>query len=311
VRITGQLVEAETGHHVWADRFDGTLDDIFELQDRVAETVAGAIEPSLQHAEVLRAEAKPTESLTAYDLYLRALPRCYAVTRADSAEALSLLRRAVAADPNFALGKALAAYCVLQRSAQFWASEDERPDGVRLAREALAAHKDDPATLRLAGHAVALLGCDLAAGLAAATRALALNPNSGQVALSAGWICNYAARAEPALRHFERAMRLSPLDPDMVWTVSGMGMAYLIAGDAERALEWGERARSISPTWTTAFRVICAANWMLGRFDEARAAVNENLRLAPNSRIGHFFDHYAESFRIPYLNALRSAGYPE
>jgi len=135
VRITGQLVEAETGHHVWADRFDGELADVFGLQDRVTEAVTGAVEPNLRAAEVERAGRKPTGSLDAYDLYLRALPHLYAWDRAGSDAALDLLRRAMALDPAFALEKALAAHCLQHRQWQGWGAPGEREEALALARE--------------------------------------------------------------------------------------------------------------------------------------------------------------------------------
>jgi adenylate cyclase len=137
VRITCQLIEANANHHVWADRFEGTLEDIFDLQDRVTERVVGAIEPSLRLAEIERAKSKPTENLAAYDLYLRSLPHVYAMTKEGNDEALKMLYRAMAVEPDYSLAKAMAALCYVYRSNQLWGAEDERAEGIRLAREAL------------------------------------------------------------------------------------------------------------------------------------------------------------------------------
>ena len=311
VRITCQLIDAETGHQLWAERFDGAQDDIFELQDRVAAATATAIEPNLHHAELRRAEAKPTESQTAYDLYLRTLPRSFDLTREEILERLGLLRGAIALDPRFTLGKALAALLHVYLDAQGQSREGDREEGVRLAREAFADHRDDPLTLRCAGHALSYLGHDHVAGLQAAERALALNPNSAQVCLSAGWIFNYAGRPAEALRAFEHAIRLSPLDTQMGGLLGGTGMAHLIAGDLALALEWGQRAVAHSPGFHTWHRLFVAANWLLGREEAARAAVVAQLRLAPQARIPAATPFRDVEFVAVYHGALRAAGYPD
>src|SRR5262249_52466034 len=145
VRITGQLIDAASGAHLWADRFDGAIDDILDLQDQVTASVVGAIAPKLEQAEIERARTKPTENLNAYDLYLRALPHYYALTRAASDEALRLLRHAINLDPNYAVAKALVAACIVMRENQgIRLSESETDEGIRLAREALEGGRDDP-----------------------------------------------------------------------------------------------------------------------------------------------------------------------
>jgi adenylate cyclase len=156
VRITTQLIEAISGHHVWADQFNGELANIFDLQDQVTASVVGAIEPSLKLAEIERARAKPTENLNAYDLYLRSLPHQYEHTKAGSEEALWLLRRAISLDPDYAVAKAFAAYCIVHRDSQNFAEDDggEAAEGIRFAREALEAGRDDPSALQFAGAAL-------------------------------------------------------------------------------------------------------------------------------------------------------------
>jgi adenylate cyclase len=151
VRINGQLIEAETGHHMWADRFDGDLDDVFELQDRVSESVVGAIEPKLRLAEIERANSKPTENLAAYDLYLRSLPHFWSMTREGNDRCLAFLRQAISIEPSYSLARATAAMGHTLRCRQLWASENDRAEGVRLAREALNNHHDDPMTFARCG----------------------------------------------------------------------------------------------------------------------------------------------------------------
>src|SRR5262249_53973260 len=148
VRISGQLIDGATGTHLWADRFEGALEDVFDLQDQVTASVVGAIGPKLEQAEIERARAKPTENLNAYDLYLRALPLYYTTTRAESDEALRLLRQAISLDPNYALAKAFAAVCITMRDNQgIRLSNSETDEGIRLAREALDGGRDDPSVL--------------------------------------------------------------------------------------------------------------------------------------------------------------------
>src|SRR6266851_6564344 len=182
VRITGQLIEAATGSHIWADRFDGALADVFDLQDRVTANVVGAIEPKLRTAEIERAQRKPTDSLDAYDLYLRALPHFHALTVAGSDEALRLLRRAFELDPTYALAAAMAARCYAYRGAQGWAADPngEADEAVRLAHAALDADSDDPEVLHMAGFTLAYVGGDNQSGSLLIGRSLSINPNSAQ-----------------------------------------------------------------------------------------------------------------------------------
>ncbi|WP_270935864.1 winged helix-turn-helix domain-containing protein [Falsiroseomonas oryzae] len=312
VRIACQLAEAETGRQLWSERFDAALDDIFELQDRVTEAVAGALESNLQAAEIRRSTAKPTGSLAAYDLYLRALPHFYALTRTDSDAALDLLRRAVETDANFTLAKALAAYCHVYRAAQQWSAPADAARGLGLAREALAGAGDDPATLRLAGHAITYLGRDYEAGLMATGRAVAINPNSAQAANSAGWVHNYAGDPAGAIPLFHRVARLSPLDPEVGVMNVGLAFAHLMAGDLQEAPRYAELAVRQLPSFTTCHRALIVALWRLGREAEARAAVQALLRVEPGTRVGRMSDIWRDrGLRDAYQADLRAAGLPE
>lgn len=309
VRVAGQLAEAETGRQIWSERFDAPLADIFDLQDRVTEAVAGAIEPSLQAAEIRRSVAKPTGILAAYDLYLRALPHHYALTEHGSDAAIALLRQAVSMDPDFSLAKALGAFCHWLRATQHWPAAGAAGEGERWAREALGAAGDDPATLRLAAHATVVLARDFDAGLAGIARALALNPNSAQVILSAAWVHNYACLPGPAIQLFHRAMRLSPLDPEMAHMICGIAVAYLIAGEFEEALSWGLRSTREAPAWATGHRAVVIALAQLGRDGEAREAAAAMLRAIPNARIGTLPQIYRDAgFAARYADGLKKAG---
>jgi adenylate cyclase len=315
IRITAQLLEAAAGAHVWAERFDGDIAEVFELQDRVAEAVAAAIEPSLRLAEVERARRKPTGSLGAYDLYLRAFPHHYAKTKADSDAALDLLRRAVALDPAFVQAKAFTAYSIMIREVQGWLGPGERAEGARLAREALSNGRDDPATLRCAGQAIAWLGHDRERGLAAVERALLLNSNSAQTHGAAAWMLLYVGRPERAIGLFRRAIRLSPLDPELSYFLSGLGYAYLMARRFDEALEAGLRAVAEMPDRGTGHRVVVAALHALGRTEEATAAAGRYREANPaGARV--FADRVAakfidRAFVATMVEGLRAAGLPE
>ena len=235
VRITGQLIEAASGRHVWADKFDGELVDIFDLQDRLTESVVGAIEPSLRRAEIERASAKPTDELDAYDLYLQALAQHYALTKPASDQALRLLGRALELDRNYSAAKALAAGIYNIRVAQNWADQTEIERGIQLAREAWADHRDDPTTLSRAGAALGYLARDFEAALAAIDRALILNPNSANACGNSGLIRMWVSDWRTSIDHFQKAIRLSPLDPGVGFSASGLCLALLLAGRPEEA----------------------------------------------------------------------------
>jgi TolB-like protein len=312
VRISCHLAESETGRQLWSERFDAGLDDIFDLEDRVTEAVAGALEPNLQAAEIRRSTAKPTGSHSAYDLYLRALPHFYAVRRADNDAALDLLRRAIEVDANFALAKGMAALCYCSRSVQQWSAPEDDARGLALAREALAGAGDDPATLRLAGDAITYFARDFETGLAATGRAVAINPNSAQAATSAGWVRNNAGEPASAIPLFRRAVRLSPLDPGLGVMLAGEAFAHLMLGDLPEALRCAEEGIRQMPTHSSSRRVLIVALWRLGREAEAREAAEALLRIEPGTRIGRTVDVWRDSaFRDAYWADLRAAGLPE
>jgi adenylate cyclase len=193
LRITGQLVEAATGHQLWADKFDGELEETFELQDKVTENVAAALEPTITAAEIARATAKPTDSLDAYELYLRALPHFYSLTRDGLREAQKFLSQAIRIDGSYALAKALWGFVIAMLANSGWASEEEMQQAIRFSREALAVNRDDPATLRLCAQNLAYLAHEYDLAVVALDRAIALNPNSAPVLGASGWVRAYIA----------------------------------------------------------------------------------------------------------------------
>jgi TolB-like protein/Tfp pilus assembly protein PilF len=316
VRITGQLIDALTGVHLWADRFEGATDDIFDLQDQITGSVVGAITPKMERAEIERARTKPTENLNAYDLYLRALPHLRAFTKAGNDEALGLLRQAIELDPDYAVAKALAAFCVLRRDDQGFSevSQAEINESVRLAREALEVGRDDPRVLALAGSVFALLARDWDTAVTLLDRALSLNGNSAEVWTTSGWVRLFAGNANTAADHLGRAIRLSPRDPEIIRALAGLGIANMMAGDYEEALKFGRQALQEMPRDVVAHKVVAASLALLGRTEEARTAMRALLAVAPG------FTMSLARKNIPYRDAefveryhrgLREAGLPE
>jgi TolB-like protein len=215
VRFTGQLIDATTGGNIWADRFDGALEDVFDLQDQVTARAVGAIEPRLQRAEIERAGRKPTESLDAYDYFLRGMASFHLFTKDSLLEAARLFVRATELDPNYASPYGMASWSGALRNSYGWMvdRESEIADAVRHARRAVAVGKDDPTALWSGGLSLAYMGKEVEAGAAYIDRALILNPNSAASWNASGWVRTYLGESVSAIEHFERAMRLNPLDP--------------------------------------------------------------------------------------------------
>jgi len=305
VRITGQLIEATTGHHIWADRFDGSLDDIFDLQDRLTESVVGSIVPSVQRAEIARAYAKPTENLAAYDLYLRALGRYYARSQSAFEEALTLLERAIRLDPDYALAKALFAYVVAVRDAGGWSTAEENTKATSLAREAVHSNRDDPDTLRFAAHALSHIAHDYELALSTIARAIRLNPNSAQALVNAGWVHLHAGVYEPALGYFEQAIRLSPLDQEMGIMLWGAGAACLVQGRNDDGLGFMRDAARQMPNYAPIYRWLAFAWVCVDRINEGRDAMARVLELDPAFRIAKI----STPFRDPTITENMRTAY--
>lgn len=207
VRITGQLIDGPTGAHIWTDRFDGTLDDIFDLQDKVTASVVGVIEPKLRLAEIERAQRKSTEDLRAYDLWLRALAHFHTLTRDGIEEAIRLLERAIEIDPSIALAYAQIARCLSFRVVQGWVAPSDPliSDAARLARMAIDRDPDDPEVLAIAAQAIGTPGGDLEGAIAAVSKAIVLNPNSAYAFMISGLLHTCLGETDTALDHLERA----------------------------------------------------------------------------------------------------------
>jgi TolB-like protein len=315
VRITAQLLDTSTGVHLSAERFEGTLSDIFDLQDQVTAAVVGAITPKLEKAEIARAKHKPTESLDAYDHYLRAMAAVYQWTRESHREALRLFNTASELDPDFAAAYGMAARCYDWRAANGWTTDEagEVSEAVRLARCAVDVGKDDAVALCMAGHAIARMAGELETGADLIDQALVLNPNLAAGWLSKGWVRVWIGQAEEAIDCFDRAMRLSPVDPHMFNMQAGTASAHFIAGRYEEARMWGERAIRSQRRFGPALRVAAASYALAGRADEARKVVALLRSADPGLCISNLRN------RVPWSSeglskleeGLRRAGLPE
>jgi TolB-like protein len=251
VRITGQLINATSGVHLWADRFEGELEDIFELQDRVTTGVVGAIAPKIEQAEIERAKLKNPESLRAYDYYLRGRASFHQYTEAGVADALDLFRVAIRSDPAFAAAYGMAAMCYALRKINGWSEDRDREatETAKLASRAIELGKDDAVALSSAGYARARALGDLDGAVPILEQALMLNPNMAQAWYAAGYIKIFCGEAQVGLDDLQRAMRLSPVDPLMFLMHSGVGFAHFILGDYDQAAAWAERALREKPDY--------------------------------------------------------------
>jgi TolB-like protein/class 3 adenylate cyclase len=317
VRITGQLIDSATGAHLWADRFEGSLEDVFELQDQVTTSVVGAVAPKLDQAEIERAKRKPTESLDAYDYYLRGIANLQIVTKPSIETALQLFYKAMEIDPNFASAAAMAARCFTLRRLNRWMTDpvQETTEAVRLARRAIEVGKDDAVALSYAGYALVHAVYELESGAAIIERAIALNPHLAIAWQLSGTVQAFLGRSEVAIEHTTRAMRLSPLDPSLSLMQSSLALAYFIAGRYGDASIWSDRAMQEGTSFLPAFRMAVASKALAGRQEEARDALRRMLQIDPTSRISNAIERRA-LFRRPQDVArleegLRIAGLPE
>jgi TolB-like protein/Tfp pilus assembly protein PilF len=313
VRITCQLIETATGTHVWAERYDYPLGDIFELQDEITFSVVGAIEPSLRQAEIERSKRKRPENLDAYDLYLRALPFAHVAMPGDAEKALSLLHQSLALQPDYAAAHAAAAWCYEQRYLRGGLHEADKTAGLKHARAALEAGDDDPTTFATAGFVIGLIEHDYETAMNAIDHALALN-NSSALALSLGsTILAHAGRTADAIAYGERALRLSLHDPTVYLALTALGIAHCAAGNFEEAAAVCNKAAQSNPRFSFPCVLQTAALSSLGHANEAKAAARRVLELEPHFTIAGFVRAHTGRPEIwtPIGDALRRVGLPE
>jgi TolB-like protein len=316
VRITGQLIDATSGMHLWADRYEGAAEGIFDLQDQVTSSIVNAIAPKVEKAEIERARRKPTDSLDAYDYYLRGLSKLRGGGKKATTEALRLFKRATVLDPDFASAYGMAAACYVRRKIYGWTSNNAKAikEAGQLARMAARLGKDDPLALCWGGHTLAHVLGELEAGAALIDQALALDPNLASGWHFSGWVRLYLGQLETAIDHLAHAMRLSPFDPYLFAMQTGTATALFVAGRHDEALSWAEKAVRLQSNFVGTIRIYAASSALMGRMEEARQAIARVRSIAPGLRVSNLKNvvpfRKAEHLE-KYADGLRKAGLPE
>jgi adenylate cyclase len=314
LRITVQLIDTTSGAHVWADRVDGSLEDVFDLQDRITERVAGALQPSIRLAEVERARRKRPQDLGAYDYTMRAMPHVWALEKEASGIALDLLGQALKIEPTYPLALSLAGWCHAQRSVYNWAEDlaASKSEALRHAEKAAELSGDDPLILAVLG-AVHTFVRNLGTARLLLERAVQLDPNAAWAWSRLGWVENYSDHPERAIENFQRAIRLSPLDPMNFNNTVGLASANEIAGRYDEALALYRRAHQERPhaNWILRNTVTCLAG--AGRIEEAAAELQRLYQFYPGITVAKFKEAMVFSGQTMETMAvnLRKAGLPD
>ena len=314
LRITVQLIETEGGAHVWSSRYDGTIDEFFDLEDRITQQVAGALQPSIRIAEIERSRRKRPQDLGSYDYTMRAMPHVWVLEKDESAKALELLEKALAVDPAYPLALALAGWCHAQRSVYNWADDitGSQVMARSLAERAADLSGDDPLILAVLG-AVHTFVRNYGTARVLLERAVALDPNCAWAWSRLGWIENYADQPHNAIENFERALRLSPIDPMNFNNYAGIGSAHEILQDYDKAAALYRRALVERPNASWIYRNLASTLSGAGRIQEAKVAFAEMLRSYPDLTVSKF--KQAMVFSAPVLDRmaenLRKLGLPE
>lgn len=313
VRISVQMLEAETGAYLWTERYDRPLDDVFALQDEIALSVVGAIEPSLRRTEVERVTRKRPDSLDAYDLVLRAQPDVDSGMPERSAAALKLLERALALDPAYSLGHAFAAMCHHNLFLRAGLHEENRAASIRHARAAILCGQDDALALTFAGFSLGMDGHDHAAASAAFEAALVVSPSSALTYILGSVVLAWAGQAERAIEWAQRGIRLSPFDSWAFAAYHSMTIGHFQSGRYEEAASAAHRAVQSNPAHSISYMLLAAPLAKLGRFEEANAAATRVLELQPAFRYSRQFAGVdcAPGLAAALGESLRAAGLPE
>jgi adenylate cyclase len=314
VRLTAQLIDGSSGNHLWADRYEGPITDIFDLQDRITESVVGAIQPSVRSAEIERSRRKRPESLDAYDLVLRAYPSVWSLERTANTDALNLLNQAIAIESSYALALSLAAWCLAQQVVYNWAAEPEktRAEALRLAQKAASGGGEDPTILTVLSAAHTIVRSFAAAGRLL-EKALTLDPNSAWAWNRSGWLHAYLDDPDLSIEHFERALRLSPYDPLNFNAFMGLGAAHFAAGRYADAVLWFERGLVEHPGATWVYRNLASAYALAGREADARTTIKRLLEDYPGITISKVLEAlvFSPSTLDRLAKGLRLAGLQE
>jgi len=307
VRITAQLIDAFTGTHLWADRFDGSLEDIFELQDKVALSVAGVIEPTVQAAEIRHSANRPTNDLTAYDLYLRALQHWSAYEEERVVQALDLLGRAIERDPHYGSALALAAHCHYLLEVNGWIDDLEanRRKGIDLARQAIRFAPDDPEALATGAFALGYFGEDIDGAIRLIDRSLALNPSFARGWVWSAVLRNFAGQPSLAIEHYNRSLRLSPRDRLAVFGLP-LGTAHFFNKQFDDAAAILLASLEEAPGFAVTYRFLASCYAHMGRLDEAREIVTRLRSITPDV-VPRIVPYRNSEHRELFLSGLRLA----
>ncbi len=316
IRITAHLLDSATAAHIWADRFEGGIEEIFALQDRVTASVLGAIEPEMRRAETERARRRPTESIDAQMCLMRGLASLQKWNQAGADEALRLAYQAIDLDPGYSAPYGLALSCYVQRMANRWMTDpaQDRAETARLAARAREVGGDDSVTLSLSGFAIAGVLGDLDAGAVLIDRALALTPNFALVLTHSGYVKVWLGESEAAIDHLQRAMRLSPVDAFTFVMQAAKAMAHFIAGRDDEAFAWAEKSTQRNPFFPPAIWTAAASAAILGRSEDAAKYVARLHQIEPSATISSVNERLLlrrPQDRERLLGGLRKAGLPE
>jgi TolB-like protein/Flp pilus assembly protein TadD len=316
LRIGAQLVDGASGAHLWADRFDGTLEDIFDVQDRITESVVGVIEPQIRRAEIERSRRKHPENLDAYDLYLQALSKNYTMRPEDNAAVYAQMMQAIGLEPNYAPFLTNAIWALQFRMNMGWPAltADDRSACLDLVGRALANAQSDAPVLAQCGIALIMIGRDYDRGLLIIANAVEANPNNQYILITAAVAKLHCGDIEESLAHSRRAILMSPGDPLAAWPMSGIAHAYMALGNYGEALSAAERSLAVNSNFDATYWMLISANALLGRMDEARNWLSKFRALVPGVTIASIRDGQPAkdpSRMAAILDGLRLAGLDE
>ena len=316
VRIMPQLIDASTGAHLWAERFEGSIDRIFDLQDQVTEKIVGAIAPKLQWAETERVRRKPTQSLDAYDYFLRGTASFYLLNKEGIEEAIGLFRKAIDIDPGYASACGMTALCYIRRKASRSMADEkwETSEALQFARRAVELGPEDAIALSTGGFGLAYLGGELDDGTTFIDRAIELSPNLASGFIFSGWTRILLGDQETAIKHFKHSMRLSPLDPFIMSSYAGIAFAHLLMGDAREAASLAQTAFRMQPKYFFTSVVCAAADALCGNMDRSNQAIARVRAVDPTFRVSNLMAleplRNQEQLAI-WAEGMRKAGLPE
>jgi adenylate cyclase len=309
------LIDAASGAHLWADKYDGALDDVFELQDQVASSVVGAIDPSVTQAEIERAKRKPTGSLDAYDYYLRAQAAHWQHTREATDQAIGLYEQAIALDPQFAPAYAALATAINQRKTWEWSTDPaaDASQAIAYAKRALSLGRQDATVLARSALVLLAQNREIELGDSLLDEAIRLDPNGMQGWMWGGWAKVDLGDHQTALHYFQRALRLSPLDPRIFYAQGGQAYAYFFLGNYQEGLKCGTDALRHHPSWVPGVRITMACHAMLGNIEAAQKLWQQVALLSPSDRVSETRKRalFRDQDIAKVQEAYRLAGMPE